>query len=100
MRRKLKLPRNKSAIRDFGVMKTKLVLTIAVVAGVLALIAAGYCFWLMDNPLSYKWVPVVIIGFLLAIFVFIVSVIASIIALKQLRRSARSTNVPPTSPII
>ena len=78
----------------------KLVLTVAVAIGVLALIAGGYCFWLMDNPLSYRWVPVVITGFLLAIFVFIVSLITSIIALVQLCRSARATNVPPTSPTI
>ena len=81
-------------------MKMKLVLTVAVVIGVLALIAGGYCFWLVNNPLSYRWVPVVITGFLLAIFVFIVSLITSIIALVQLRRSVRSTNVPPTSPTI
>jgi len=35
-------------------MKTKLVLTIAVLIGVLALVAAGYCFWLMNVPLSYR----------------------------------------------
>jgi hypothetical protein len=45
-------------------MKTKLVLTIAGVIGVLALIAAVYCFWLMNVPLSYRWVPVVVTGFL------------------------------------
>ena len=81
-------------------MKTKLVLTIGVAIGFLAVIAAGYCFWLMENPLSYRWVPVVITGFLLAIFVFIISLITSIIALIQLRRSVRATNVPPISPTI
>jgi hypothetical protein len=30
---------------------------IAVLIGVLALISAGYCFWLMNVPLSYRWVP-------------------------------------------
>ena len=70
-------------------MKTKLVLTIAVLIGVLALVAAGYCFWLMKVPLSYMWVPAVITGFLLAIFVFIISLITSFIALMQLRRSLR-----------
>ena len=84
----------------FGVMKTKLVLAIAVVIGVLALIAAGYCFWLIDNPLSYRWVPVVITGFLLAIFVFIISLITSIIAVIRLRRSIGAPNVPPISPAI
>lgn len=79
-------------------MKTKLVLTIAVVIGVMALIAAGYCFWLMDNPLSYKWVPVVITGFLLAIFVFIISLITFFIAVTQSRRSPRPPNVPQTTP--
>lgn len=75
-------------------MKFKVVLTIAVLIGVLALISAGYCFWLMDNPLSYRWVPLVITGFLLAIFVFIISLITFFIALVQLRRSPRPPNVP------
>ena len=75
-------------------MKTKLVLTIAVVIDVLALIAAGYCFWLMNVPLSYRWVPVVLTGFLLAIFVFIISLITSIILLLRLRRSPPATNTP------
>ena len=44
-------------------MKTKLVLKVAGLIGVLALISAGYCFWLMTVPLSYDWVPVVLIGF-------------------------------------
>jgi hypothetical protein len=34
-------------------MKAKLVLKITALIGVLALIAAGYCFWLMTVPLSY-----------------------------------------------
>lgn len=75
-------------------MKFKVVLTIAVLIGVLALISGGYCFWLMDNPLSYRWVPLVITGFLLAIFVFIISLITFVIALVQLRRSPRPPNVP------
>jgi membrane protein implicated in regulation of membrane protease activity len=81
-------------------MKTKLVLTIAVVIGVLALIAAAYCFWLMDNPLSYRWVPVVITGFLLALFVFIIASIASVIAFVRLRRSPHTANSPPIRPTI
>ena len=75
-------------------MKTKLVLTVAVLIGVLAVISGGYCFWLMNVPLSYKWVPIVITGFLLAIFVFIISLITSFIALMQLRRSLRPPNTP------
>ena len=75
-------------------MKTKLVLMIAVVMDVLALIAAGYCFWLMNVPLSYRWVPVVLTGFLLAIFVFIISLITSIILLLRLRRSPPAASAP------
>jgi membrane protein implicated in regulation of membrane protease activity len=81
-------------------MKTKLVLTIAVVIGVLALISGGYCFWLMNVPLSYRWVPVVVTGFLLAIFVFIISLITSFIAVIRLRRSRRTPNVPQIRPTI
>ena len=81
-------------------MKTKLVLKIAGLIGVLALISAGYCFWLMTIPLSYDWAPVVITGFLLAIFVFIISLITFFIALVRLRRSPRPPNVPQTKPTI
>jgi len=79
-------------------MKTKLVLTIAVLIGVLALISGGYCFWLMTVPLSYRWVPVVVTGFLLAIFMFILSLITSIVAFIRLRRSPRAPNVPQIRP--
>jgi len=81
-------------------MKIKVVLTTAVLIGVLALISAGYCFWLMAHPLSYRWVPIVITGFLLAIFVFIISLVTFFIALIQLRRSPRPPNVPQTRPTI
>ena len=81
-------------------MKIKVVLTTAVLIGVIALISAGYCFWLMDHPLSYRWVPVVITGFLLAIFVFIISLITFFIALIKLRRSPRPSNVPQNRPNI
>lgn len=80
-------------------MKTKLVLTIAVVVGVLALVAAGYCFWLMNVPLSYRLVPVVITGFLLALFVFIISLITSIIALVRLRRMPRAADGSQIRPL-
>ena len=100
LRRNLKVLRNRSAFIIFGVMKTKVILTIAILFGALGLIAAGYCFWLMDNPLSYRWVPVVITGFLVAIFVFILSLTTSIIALIKLRRSVRAPNVPQTAPRI
>jgi membrane protein implicated in regulation of membrane protease activity len=82
----------------FGVMKTKLVLMVAVLISVLALIAGGYCFWLMNVPLSYRWVPVVETGFLLAIFMSIVSLITSIVAFLRLRRSPRAPNVPQIRP--
>jgi hypothetical protein len=81
-------------------MKTKLVLTIAVLIGVLSLVSGGYCFWLMNIPLSYKWVPVVITGFLLGIFVFTISLVTFFVALIQLRRSPRPSNVPQTKPTV
>jgi hypothetical protein len=79
-------------------MKTKLVLMVAVLIGVLALISGGYCFWLMNVPLSYRWVPVVEAGFLLAIFMFIISLITSIVAFLRLRRSPRAPNVSQIRP--
>ena len=81
-------------------MKTKTALKVAVVIGVLALIAAGYCFWLMTVPLSSDWVPVVLIGFVVAIGVFLISVITSFVVLTRLRRSARASNVPEIRPTI
>jgi hypothetical protein len=75
------------------IMKIKLVLKIAVVIGVLALISAGYCFWLMSVPLSYHWVPFVLIGFVVAIGVFVISLITSLIVLIRLRGSGRAPNV-------
>jgi hypothetical protein len=80
-------------------MKTKLVLTSTVGTGVLALIAAAYCFWLMDNPLSYRWVPVVITGFLLALFVFVISG-TLFFALMHLRRSPRPSNPQEIRPTV
>lgn len=81
-------------------MKTKLVLKAAGAIGVLALISAGYCFWLMTVPLSYKWVPVVLIGLVVAMGVFVVSLITSFIALIRLRRSPRPPNVAQIRPTI
>ena len=54
-------------------MKTKLALKVVGVIGVLALISAGYCFWLMTVPLSYDWVYAVVIGFVVSIGVFVIS---------------------------
>ena len=73
-------------------MKTKLVLKVAGLIGVLALISAGYCFWLMTIPLSYDWVPVVLIGFVVAMGVFVSSLITLLIVLIRLRRSPRAPN--------
>jgi hypothetical protein len=75
-------------------MNSKLVLKIAVLICVLALISAGYCFWLMTVPLSYDWVPVVLIGFVVAIGVFVISLITSFIVVVRLRRSPRAQNAP------
>ena len=79
-------------------MKTKLALKVVGLIGVLALISAGYCFWLMTVPLSYHWVPVVLIGFVVASGVFIISLITSFILLTRLRRSPRAANAPQIRP--
>ncbi|MGC1320843.1 MAG: hypothetical protein WA849_01550 [Candidatus Udaeobacter sp.] len=81
-------------------MKTKLVLKVAGLIGVLAPISAGYCFWLMTVPLSYDWVPVVLIGFVVSIGVFVISLITSFILLIRLRRLPRAPNVPEVRPNI
>ena len=81
-------------------MKAKMVLKIAVLIGVLALISAGYCFWLMTVPLSYHWVPVVLIGFVVSIGVFVISLITSFIVLIRWRRSPREPNAPQIRPTI
>ena len=67
-------------------MRTKLLLKVAGLLGVLALISTGYCFWLMTDPLSYHWVPVVLIGFVMSLGVFVISLITSFILLTRLRR--------------
>ena len=81
-------------------MKTKLLFTVAGLIGVLALISAGYCFWLMTVPLSYHWVPVVLIGFVVSLGVFVISLITSFIVLIRLSRSPRAPNVPQIRPTI
>jgi hypothetical protein len=81
-------------------MKTKLLLAIAVLIGVLSRISGGYCFYLMNVPLSYRWVPVVVTGFLLAVFMFIMSLITSFVAFIRLRRSLRAPNTPEIRPTI
>ena len=81
-------------------MRTKLLLKVAGLIGVLALISTGYCFWLMTVPLSYHWVPVVLIGFAVSIGVFVVSLVISFILLTRLRRSPRAPNAPQIRPTI
>jgi len=81
-------------------MKTKLVLKVAGLIGVLALVSAGYCFWLMTVPLSYHWVPVVLIGFVVSIGVFVSSLITSFIVLIRMRRSPRASNASRITPTI
>lgn len=75
-------------------MNSKLALKVVALISVLALILAGYCFWLMTVPLSYDWVPVVLIGFVVAIGVFVISLITSLIVVLRLRRSSRAANTP------
>jgi hypothetical protein len=81
-------------------MKTKLVLKLAGLIGLLALISAGYCFWLMTVPLSYDWVPVVLIGFVVSIGVLVISLITSFIVLIRLRRSPRAPYASQIRPTI
>lgn len=80
-------------------MNTKLGLTVAVLVGLVALDAAAYCFWLMSVPLSYKSVPMVITGFLLALFLFIVLLITSLVGLVRLRRAPRPADSPQIGPL-
>jgi len=75
-------------------MKTKLALKVVGLIGLLALILASYCFWLMTVPLSYDFVPVVVIGFVLSTGVFVISLITSFIVLIRLRRLPRGRNAP------
>jgi membrane protein implicated in regulation of membrane protease activity len=81
-------------------MRTKLILKVAGLIGVLALISTGYCFWLMTVPLSYHWVPVVLIGFVVSIGVFVISLMTAFILLTRLRRSPRTPNAPQIRPTI
>jgi hypothetical protein len=81
-------------------MNSKVVLKVAVLIGVIALISAGYCFWLMTVPLSYDWVPFVLIGFVVAIGVFVISLITSFTVLIRLRRSRRAPHALEMKPTI
>ena len=79
-------------------MKTKLGLKVVGLIGMLALISTGYCFWLMTVPLSYDWVYALVIGFVVSIGVFVISLISLFILLTRLRRSPRVPNAPQIRP--
>ena len=81
-------------------MRTKLLLKVAGLLGVLALISTGYCFWLMTVPLSYHWIPVVLIGFVMSMGAFVISLITSFILLTRLRRSPRAPTASQIRPSI
>ena len=66
--------------------------------GMLALISAGYCFWLMTVPLSYDLVYVVVIGFVVSLVVFVIALIGSFIFVMRLRRSLRASDSPRIAP--
>jgi Na+-driven multidrug efflux pump len=55
--------------------------------GLLALIVAAYCFWLMTVPLSYDLVYIVVGGFVVSVGVFFAALISSVIIAIRLRRS-------------
>jgi hypothetical protein len=89
-------------------MKTKLVLKIAGLIDMLALISTCYCFWLMTVPLSYHWVPAVLIGFVVSIGVFVISLATHLssshdcvdhLVRRMLRRSGRLANQPAKPPV-
>ena len=66
--------------------------------GVLALISAAYCFWLMTIPLSYEYVYIVVIGFAVSLCVFVIASISSFICVIRLRRSGcapRDSQITP-----
>jgi hypothetical protein len=70
-------------------MKTKRALMVVGIIGLVAFLSAGYCFWLMTVPLSYDWVYVVVIGFILSLLVLGIASISSLVLFMRLRRSRR-----------
>ena len=77
-------------------MKTKRTLQVVGLVGVLALILAAYCFWLMTVPLSYDRVYLVVFGFIASLAVFVIALISSFILCIRLRGSR---GAPPDSKI-
>ena len=66
--------------------------------GMLALISAAYCFWLMTIPLSYEYVYIVVIGFAVSLCVFVIASISSFICVIRLHTSgcaARNSRITP-----
>jgi len=68
--------------------------------GVLALISATYCFWLMTIPLSYDLVYVVVIGFIVSLGMFVIALISSFILVIRLRGSRRAPRSPQSTPTV
>ena len=81
-------------------MKTKRPLMVIGLIGVLALISATYCFWLMTIPLSYDLVYVVVIGFIVSLGVFVIALISSFILVIRLRGSRRAPRSPQSTPTV
>jgi hypothetical protein len=79
-------------------MKTKRFLMVSGLVGVLSLISAAYCFWLMTVPLSYDLVYVVVIGFIVSAGMFVIALIGSFICVIRLRRSHRAQHSPQITP--
>ena len=81
-------------------MKTKRSLMVMGLIGVLALISAAYCFWLMTVPLSYDLVYVVVIGFIVSLGVFVIALISSFILVIRSRGSRRTPRSPQITPTV
>jgi hypothetical protein len=68
-------------------MKTKRSLIVLMLVGLIALIVATYCFWLMTVPLSYDLVYIVVGGFVVSVGVFFAALISAVIIAIRLCRS-------------
>ena len=79
-------------------MKIKLALKVVGLIGVLALILAAYCFWLMTVPLAYDRVYLVVGGFIVSLTVFVIALISFFILGIRLRRSRRTSSGSQITP--
>jgi len=68
-------------------MKTKRALVVTGSIAVISFLSGAYCFWMMTVPLSYDWVYVVVIGFIVSVGAFIISLITLLVLVTRLRRS-------------